>query len=151
MTQSIDPEFFDLEIYAIYRAVGEHWGEEAWKVVWRAGEVLFAELERVMDFSGTTPLTAMQKLATYLRQVGYVEDIQVREISQDELEYEMLAPVILPGAERLIREGAVPAHISTALMFAALKKLFGLTAEMIGEPEIKVDGRAIERWRLLPA
>ena len=31
--------------------------------------------------------------------------------------------------------GAPPAHISTALMFAGLRRLFGLKAEMIGEPE----------------
>jgi hypothetical protein len=74
--------------------------------------------------------------------------MKVRQTAEDELEYQMFAPAILPGAERIIAEGGVPAHISTALMFAGLKKLFGLRAEMIGSPEFTADGRAIERWRL---
>jgi len=36
----------------------------------------------------------------------------------------------------------------TALMFAALRRLFGLRAEMIGDPVFTPDGRAIERWKL---
>lgn len=62
----------------------------------------------------------------------------------------MLNPVILPGARRLLAEGAVPAHISTTLMFALLKKRFGLGAEMVGDPDLRPDGRALERWRLVP-
>jgi hypothetical protein len=45
----IDPGFFDLEIYAIYRAIWENWGDDAWKVVWRAGEVLFDEVHSELD------------------------------------------------------------------------------------------------------
>ena len=126
----IDPTFFDLEIYAIYRAIWENWGDEAWKVVWRAGEVLFDEIQERLNLSTNSPLEAMRGLA------------------EDELEYEMVAPAILPGAERIIAEGGVPAHISTSVMFAGLKKLFGLKAEMIGDPEFTADGRAIEKWKL---
>jgi len=147
-TRPIDPEFFDLEIYAIYRAIWENWGDEAWKVVWRAGEVLFDEIHGKLDLDVSSPLTAMQGLADYLVNVGYFDDLQVRQVTEDELEYEMVAPAILPGAERIIAEGGVPAHISTALMFAGLRELFGLKAEMIGEPEFTDDGRAIERWKL---
>lgn len=43
----------------------------------------------------------------------------------------------------------VPAHISTTLMFALLKKCFDLAAEMVGEPDLRPDGRAVERWRLV--
>jgi len=137
----IDPAFFDLEIYAIYRAIWENWGDEAWKVVWRAGEVLFDEVHE--------RLAAMEGLAEYLVGVGYFADLQVRQTAEDELEYEMVEPAILPGAERIMAEGGVPAHISTALMFAGLRKLFGLRAEMMGEPVFTPDGRAIERWKLM--
>jgi len=146
--RAIDPTFFDLEIYAIYRAIWENWGREAWRVVWRAGEVLFDEIAAHTDLDTRSPLTAMQALATYLVDVGYFADMKVRQIADDELEYEMVAPAILPGAQRIIAEGGVPAHISTAVMFAGLRRLFGLRAEMIGEPEFTPDGRAIERWRL---
>jgi hypothetical protein len=144
----IDVEFFDLEIYAIYRAIWENWGDEAWKVVWRAGEVLFDEVHEQLNLDTRSPLAAMQGLAQYLVDAGYFLDMKVRQTAEDELEYEMVDPAILPGAERIIAEGGVPAHISTALMFAGLKKLFGLRAEMIGDPQFTADGRAIERWKL---
>jgi hypothetical protein len=144
----IDPGFFDLEIYAIYRAIWENWGDEAWKVVWRAGELLFDEVKEQLNLSTDSPLDAMRGLAKYLVDVGYFADMKVRQTAEDELEYEMVAPAILPGAERIIAEGGVPAHISTAVMFAGLRKLFDLKAEMIGDPEFTSDGRAIERWRL---
>ncbi len=144
----IDPGFFDLEIYAIYRAIWENWGDDAWKVVWRAGEVLFDEIEPDLELDRSSPLRAMQGLARYLVDVGYFADMKVRQTAEDELEYEMVEPAILPGAERIIAEGGVPAHISTSVMFAGLKKLFGLKAEMVGEPVFTKDGRAIERWSL---
>jgi hypothetical protein len=145
----IDTHYFDLQIYAIYRAIWERWGDEAWHVVWRSGEVLFDEIEPTLGLApDDTPFSAMRRLADYLRRVGYVDDIAVRQIGEDELEYEMLNPVILPGAKRLIAEGAVPAHISTTLMFALLRKRFGLKAEMIGEPRLLPDGRGVERWQL---
>ena len=146
----IDPDYFDRQIYAIYRAVWERWGAEAWYVVWRSGEVLFDLIEPELGIQvDDDPFSAMQKLAVYLRRAGYVTDIAVRPMSEDEWDYEMVDPVILPGAERLISEGAVPAHISTTLMFALLKKRFGLGAEMIGDPDLRSDGRATERWRLV--
>lgn len=145
----IDPGFFDLEIYAIYRAIWENWGDDAWKVVWRAGEVLFDEVHSELDLDTSSPLNAMGDLAQYLVDVGYFVDMEVRQTADDELEYVMVDPAILPGAERIIAEGGVPAHISTSVMFAALKELFGLKAEMIGDPEFTPDGRAIERWKLL--
>jgi hypothetical protein len=147
----IDPVYFDKQIYALYRAVWERWGDEAWYVVWRSGEVLFDELEPELGLQAEDdPFSAMERLASYLQRVGYVREIAVRPVSESEWDYAMLEPVILPGAERLIAEGAVPAHISTTLMFALLKKRFGLRAEMVGDPDLRPDGLATERWRLVP-
>ncbi len=147
----IDPTYFDQQIYALYRAIWERWGDEAWYVVWRSGEVLFDEIEPELGLrSDDDPFAAMQRLAAYLKRVGYVEEIAVRPQSEHEWDYEMREPAILPGAKRLLAEGAVPAHISTTLMFALLKKRFGLTAEMVGDPDLRPDGLAVERWRLLP-
>ena len=146
----IDPAFFDREIYAIYRAIWERWGDESWHVVWRAGEILFDDLQKEIDFTDDEPITVMLKLGDYLQAAGYVEEIFVKELAEDELEYAMSAPAIGPGAQRIIAEGGVPAHISTALMFAALEALFGLRIEMIGEPRFLEGGLAVERWRLTP-
>jgi hypothetical protein len=146
----IDPDYFDKQIHALYRAVWERWGDEAWHVVWRSGEILFEEIEPELGLQpGDGVVVAMQRLADYLQRVGYVADIAVRPLSEREWEYEMGDPVILPGAKRLLAEGAVPAHISTTLMFALLKKRFDLAAEMVGEPDLRPDGRAVERWRLV--
>jgi hypothetical protein len=147
----IDPTYFDQQIYALYRAVWERWGSEAWHVVWRSGEVLFDEIEPELGLQpDDDPFTAMRRLAQYLRRVGYVEEIAVHPLNDQEWDYQMVEPVILPGAKRLLAEGAVPAHISTTLMFALLKKRFGLKAEMVGDPDLRPDGRATERWRLVP-
>ena len=147
----IDPTYFDQQIYALYRAVWERWGDEAWYVVWRSGEILFDEIESELGLQADDdPFVAMQRLAGYLQRVGYVEDISVRPLSETEWDYEMLDPVILPGAKQLLAEGAVPAHISTTLMFALLKKRFGMEAEMVGDPDLRPDDRATERWRLVP-
>ena len=147
----IDQTYFDQQIFALYRAVWERWGDEAWYVVWRSGEILFDEIESDLELRpDDDPFAAMQRLADYLQRVGYVAEISVRPLSDTEWDYEMLDPVILPGAKRLLAEGAVPAHISTTLMFALLKKRFGMEAEMVGDPDLRPDGRAIERWRLVP-
>ncbi|MGQ9627426.1 MAG: hypothetical protein ACUVV0_11050 [Anaerolineae bacterium] len=146
--KDLSRRFFDLEIYAIYRAIWELWGEEAWKVVWRAGEIAFDELEGGLNLEGATWPEALRKLGDYLQEVGYAEKIALRQTGDDEFEYEMVNPAILPGAKRLIAEGAVPAHISTSLMFAALKKRFGLKAEMLGDPDLRPDGRGLERWKV---
>ncbi len=147
----IDPTYFDRQIYALYRAIWERWGDEAWYVVWRSGEVLFDEIEPELSLHPEDdPFAAMQRLADYLRRVGYVQEIAIRPVNDREWDYEMVDPVILPGAKRLLADGAVPAHISTTLMFALLKKRFGLRAEMVGDPDLRPDGRATERWRLVP-
>jgi len=149
MGNRIDTTYFDQQIYALYRAVWERWGDEAWYVVWRSGELLFEEIEPELSLApGDDPFTAMQRLASYLKRVGYVEDIVVRPTGDREWDYEMREPVILPGAKRLLAEGAVPAHISTTLMFALLRKRFGLRAEMVGAPDLRSDGWATEHWRL---
>jgi hypothetical protein len=35
-------------------------------------------------------------------------------------------------------------------MFALLARRYGLRAEMIGDPDLRDDGHAIEQWRVFP-
>jgi|Deesub1362B_J571_1020462.scaffolds.fasta_scaffold05340_4 hypothetical protein len=145
----VDPDFFDLEIYAIYYAIYDLVGEDTWKVVWKAGEIVYNEIkDKIGAADAKDPFESLKKLAEWLKKVGYIEDIEVRKVAEDEIEYVMLNPIITSGAKRLIQEGRVPAHISTALMFAALKQ-FNMKAEMVGEPKFLPDGRAVERWKLI--
>ncbi|HEY63300.1 MAG TPA: hypothetical protein G4O02_01895 [Caldilineae bacterium] len=148
--EEITRDFFDKELYAIYLAAWEEWGDEAWKIVWRSGEIMLDEIEAELDLDGTTWIEGLQRLADYLAKVGYVRYISVKQVGEDRVEYDMFDPAILPGAKRLVAMGAVPGHVSTTLMFALLAKRYGLRAEMIGDPDLRDDGHAIEQWRVLP-
>jgi hypothetical protein len=144
----VDNEFFDLELFAIYKSIHELLGEDSWKVVWRSGEILISELRERLHLEQNTPYETMRKLGDYLEKVGYLDKVDIRQTGTDQLEYVMSNPVIARGAQRLLEEGAVPPHLSTSLMFGALKLIFGMKAEMIGEPLFLKDGRAIEKWKL---
>ncbi len=146
----VDPEFFDLEVYAIYHAAYDLVGDDAWKIVWKAGEIVYNKIkDDIGAASSTDPFDALKLVADWLKTVGYVDKIEVRKITANEVEYVMSNPIILKGAKRLMEEGRVPAHISTALMFAVLKQ-FNMKAEMIGDPEFLPDGRsASEKWKLI--
>jgi hypothetical protein len=148
--EEITRDFFDKEFYAIYLAAWEEWGDDAWKIVWRSGEILLDEIEPELGLEGTTWIEGMQHLADYLAKVGYVRDISVEQVGEDRMEYTMIDPAILPGAKRLVAMNAVPGHCSTTLMFALLAKHYGLKAEMIGDPDLRDDGSAIEQWRVFP-
>ena len=143
----IKRDFFNLEMYSVYRAIGELWGEKAWKVVWRAGEILFSELVDRLNLKGKSLEEVLKNLANYLKDAGYVEGIEVNFIKDDEVEYKMKNPAIEEGAFRLIKEGYAPPHISTSLFIACLDKLFRLKAEMIGNP-VQKEGWVTEKWKL---
>ncbi len=144
----ITPEFFDLELFAIYKAIFELIGEKAWDVVWRSGEILVNELWEKLELEETDVFEGLRKLSSFLSTSGYVKEIRVEKKERDIVEYVMHKPVIAEGARRLIEEGMVPPHISTSLMFALLKRK-GYRAEMIGEPEFLKDGRVVEKWKLI--
>ena len=148
--EEITRDFFDKEFYAIYLAAHENWGGASWNIVWRSGEIIFDEIEPELGLENTNWIEGMQRLAAYLRRVGYVRDISVEQKGADRMEYTMFDPAILPGAKRLVAQGAAPGHVSTTLMFAMLKKCYGLGAEMLGDPDLRDDGYAVEQWRVFP-
>ncbi len=146
----VDDRFFDLELYGIYKAVNEQLGEKTWEIVWRSGKIVLDEIWSEINPQDTDDVfLVLKNLGNYLSKVGYVDYIEVEKETETRVKYTMGKPVILPGAEKLIREGMVPPHISTALMFAALNKL-GYKAEMVGEPEFLENDVAIEVWEIKP-
>ncbi|MFQ6081748.1 MAG: hypothetical protein ACE5WD_00125 [Candidatus Aminicenantia bacterium] len=147
--KGINQDFFDLEMYSIYRAIGELWGEKAWKVVWRSGEILFSELNNQLNLKKGKINEVLAALTKYLEEVGYIEKIEIVFTKKDEIEYKMRNPSILKSAFRLIKENYVPPHISTSLIVAALNKLFNLNVEMIGSPIQDENGWTVERWKLI--
>lgn len=144
----VDSDFFDLVFYSVYRAIHDLLGEKTWDVVWRSGEIMYSEIKSRLGLSGERdPVRVLERIIEWLKSVGYVEDASIKRVSEDTIEYTMSTPVISRGAERLIRERRVPPHISTSILFAALRE-HGLKAELVGEPIFLPDGRAVERWRL---
>jgi hypothetical protein len=144
----VDDQFVDLQVYSTYKAIHESLGKRSWDVVWRSGEILFMQLREKLGVEGRSPIETLKILAEYLRRVGYVERIEVEQTSVDEITYTMSSPIISAGAKRLIEEGAAPPHFSTSLMFAALKIMFGTTAQMVGEPTFQANGDVVEIWKL---
>lgn len=136
-------------VYSVYRAANELMGaERTWELVWRTGEILYERLEAILGLESVEdPVEALSRIAEWLKSVGYVEEAEVRRISGEEFEYVMSKPAIARSAEELVREGRVPPHISTSLMFAVLKKR-GLRAEL-GETVFLPEGRVVERWRVV--
>ncbi len=146
---SVKPEFFDLELYSVYKAVNEVLGEKTWDIVWRAGEILLDIISKDLGLDDVDdPFEALKRVAEWLKEMGYINDIEVRKTGVDTVEYVMSDPIITPGAKKLIEEGMVPPHVSTSLMFATLKR-YGYRAEMVGDPVFLDDGRVIEKWRLI--
>lgn len=150
-SSKVDGEFVDLQVYSTYKALHESLGKRSWGVVWRSGEILFTKLRAKLDIESKSPIDTLRILARYLQRVGYVERIEVEQTSVDEITYVMSSPIISEGARRLIDEGAAPPHFSTSLMFAALKVMFGITAEVIGQPVFQENGDVVERWKISPS
>lgn len=149
MNSCVKPRFFDLELYSVYKAVNEVLGEKTWDIVWRAGEILLDLISDELRLNEVEdPLEALRRVAEWLKDMGYISDIEVRRTGEDTVEYVMSDPIITPGAKKLIEEDMVPPHVSTSLMFATLKR-YGYGAEMIGDPVFLEDGRVIEKWRLI--
>ncbi|MDW8082637.1 MAG: hypothetical protein RMI56_02445 [Sulfolobales archaeon] len=144
----VSQEFLDLVIYSIYRAVNEVLGEKTWDIVWRSGEVLYEKLEELLRLHIVEDyVEVLEKLAEWLQKSGYVDVVRIRKLSENEIEYVMGRPAIVRGAEKLVKERMVPPHISTSLMFAALRKR-GLKAELAGDPQFLLDGSVVERWKI---
>ncbi|MEM4936364.1 MAG: hypothetical protein QW780_05095, partial [Sulfolobales archaeon] len=109
-------EFVDLVMYAVYRAANELLGRRTWDLVWRSGEILYERLEKLLKLELIEdPVEALARVAEWLQREGYVDKACVREGPGGEIEYIMSRPAIARGAEELVREGAVPPHLSTSL------------------------------------
>ncbi len=151
MKRTLDADFINVEIYAIYKAITEVCGEEGWKIMWRSGELAFDQIEPRLDFPSKEPLDVLRSIGDYLVQVGYLEGIDLDLKPGGQLEYQMLGTATRPSAARLIEEDAILPHWSTVIMVAALRKLCGIEAKMAAadhKPELVSQHQSKERWLL---
>ncbi len=151
MARKLDAEFVTAEVYAIYKAITEVCGQDGWKIMWRAGELVFDEIEPSLRFPTDAPLDVLRTVGDYLVSVGYLEAIELDLQPGGVLEYQMFGTATREAARRLIAEDAILPHWSTVVMVAALRKRCGLEAKMEADdhkPELVSQRQSKERWLL---
>ncbi len=146
----VHADLVNLVTYAVYKSMTDMWGEKAWEVIYRSGEVAFEELRQELKLTETDdPLPLMQRLLDRMVEIGYVYGARVERISETELIYEMDDPVVIPSALRLKTVNAVLPHWTSGILLAALRRLCGIDAEMEDvQPEFAPAGVVRERWHL---
>lgn len=147
MGKGIETEFFNSFAYSVFKAIGEKLGEESWKIVWRTGELLFEEIKEKIEFEKKEPIGIVRAIAKYLKNTGYLKDVRIILLNDNEFEYWIKEPAIEKGAFRLIEEGFPPPHISTSILFSALRNLTNFELELVGNPERK-NKWIVERWKI---
>ena len=56
MPEALAASFINKEIYGIYKAITEVCGEDGWKIMWRAGELVFDQVEKELEFASREPM-----------------------------------------------------------------------------------------------
>ncbi len=135
--------------YALYSSITDLMGEKGWEVVWKTGEYIWQDLKKQYDITDTDPLVVFQKVGQWLKDVGYVREIEVDMPNEDELTYIMDTSAVRSAVMRLKEKKAVLPHWSTAIITAALRDNCGLIADTdLAQPEIMSPTRTREYWKL---
>lgn len=148
----MDREFFDIETYALFSALNEVLGKKTWEIVLRGGEYAFAEVKRRLGITERDPITLVKKLGKWLQDMGYAR-IEIEQTGGNEFLYYMYDTASRKGLRQIRNEkgeDAVMAHWSTVIMFAALKDMCNMKAE-ISHLEFAKEGTreaSVEKWIL---
>jgi len=151
-TKKIEPGFLDLVNYGVCSALSELYGREAAEKVFRlAGKINFLELSRRTDIDPSSPIAALRSIASYLEASGYMSKIALTKVTDNEVIIDMYGVSVAESSKRLVEEKKTPSHYMTNMMFAALRELFQVEAEIIHLdieiPEKDID-HVRERWIL---
>lgn len=147
----MDKEFFDLEMYAIYGAITELFGQKGWDVVWRSGEIAFDYIKKQLDIKEKEPFAVMKKVAQYLETIGYAKRLNVKKTGENQFIYEMYGPLGRESVSRLKKKYKDPVlpHYSTTFIFAALKDICNMKAEITHLQRAKPgEDPSTEKWVL---
>jgi hypothetical protein len=150
--QYMDREFFDIETYALFSALNEIVPEKAWDIAQRAGEYAFAEVKSRLGIKEKDPIKLIKILGNWLQDMGYAR-IEVKKIGDNIFHYYMYDTASRKGLRKIREEkgkNAIMAHWSSVLMFAALKDMCNLKAE-ISHLDFAVEddiGATVEEWVL---
>ncbi|MEM2927309.1 MAG: hypothetical protein QW220_06385 [Candidatus Bathyarchaeia archaeon] len=148
----VRPEFIDFLNYNICKAYSELYGKEAAEAFFRrVGEIGFQELRKMVEFPSSEPYDVLRTIAEFLENMGYMSKIKLTKVEENEVIIEMFGVSVTKSSIRLLKEGASPSHIMTNLMFAALKELSGLHADIydltLEQPSAET-GYGREKWVL---
>lgn len=150
--KQIKPEFLDFFNYGLCKALSERYGKEAAADLFRrTGEIEFENLKKIIQFKSHEPYEVLQTVGRFLEEMGYMAKISLTKVEENEVIIEMSGVSVIASSIRLTQEGASPSHIMTNLMFAALKDLCNVRAEIIDltlEQPFPESGYAREKWIL---
>jgi len=150
--RQIKPEFLDFVNYGVCKALSEKYGKEASVDIFRrVGEIEFENLKKIVEFKGYEPYEVLRTVGKFLEEMGYMAKISLTEVEENEVIIEMSGVSVIASSIRLTQEGASPSHMMTNLMFAALKDLCNVRADIIDltlEQPSAESGYAREKWVL---
>jgi hypothetical protein len=151
---AIKEHFFNAETYGIYMAARDLLGERGEDLVWRSGEYVFKYIKDALpDLANRSPVEVVRSIGEYLVDQGYFSRIDLTEIGPNQFYYDMYGPAILDSIQKLMQDGGVLSHYSTTLIFAALKEVCNMRAELehTMQPSDNPEGDfAREKWTLHP-
>jgi len=150
--KKIDPKFLDLVNYGVCSALTKLYGKEKAERVFKlAGEIAFGELKKMINIKTKRPTAVLKAVAHFLEETGYITRINLTEVTENKVIIDMYGVSVAESSKRLLNENAAPSHYMTNLMFAALKNLCDLRANIthlaIEIPEKEID-HVREKWVL---
>jgi hypothetical protein len=151
--QHMNREFFDMQTYAIYSALNEIIGPKTLQVAQRSGEYLWADLKRRSGTNERDPMALVKFIGKWLQDMGYAR-IQIEQITENEFKYTLYDTASRRALRQIQKEkgkDAIMPHWSTHLMFAALKDMCNMKAELVHMDLAKEDTFSlgtVEKWKL---
>ncbi len=150
--RKIEPRFLDMVNYGVCSTLSKLYGVEATEKVFRlAGETNFRELKKRCNIDSSSPIATLRSVASYLEESGYMNKIELTKVTETEVVIDMYGVSVTESSMRLVEENMAPSHFMTNMMFAALKDLHGVEAEIIDlnfeTPEEEID-HVREKWVL---
>lgn len=149
---SIRKYFFNLLVYSIYSSINELLGQKGMEIVWRTGEIAFAEVKSELKIRKEDPIHVAEKVAEYLEKAGYGSKFTVKKTKDNEFIHEIHDGAARPAILKMKKkygDTAVFPHFSTSLMFAALKDVSNVKARIVHLAVAPSEfGVTRERWIL---
>ncbi len=150
--RKIEPQFLDLVNYGVCSTLSKLYGVEDTEKIFRlAGETNFRELKKRIRIDSSTPIATLGDIASYLEESGYMNKIELTKVTENEVIIDMYGVSVTESSMRLVEEKLAPSHYMTNMMFAALKDLHKVEADIVHldfeTPEEEID-HVREKWVL---